>query len=255
MKKTKEPKVPPKKEKGSLRRSLLSLWRTVRGPLWKSAVALGVAGASLLLLIGSVTACMKDVYADRFFTVGEFSDKWATEDYDCILILGAGVRADGTPTAMLYDRIVVGTELYLAAAEAGHAVPLLMSGDHSGDYNEVGAMKSQAVEAGVPSEDIFLDHDGYSTYESLYRAKEMFGAEKVIIVSQGYHLYRALHIARELGMDAVGAPSDLQDYYLQTKYELREMLARVKDIYTAAELSPPCEITERVDLAGDGDDT
>ena len=118
----------------------------------------------------------------------------------------SSARDDGTPSDMLYDRVSVSAKVYAALGDT----PLLMSGDHTGDYNEVGVMKSLAVEMGIPSEDVFLDHEGYSTYESLYRAKAVFGAKKIIIITQEYHLHRALYIARELGMEAVGVSADLR---------------------------------------------
>jgi vancomycin permeability regulator SanA len=169
-------------------------------------------------------------------------------DYDCILVLGAGVRDDGSPSDMLYDRVSVSAKVYAALGDT----PLLMSGDHTGDYNEVGVMKSLATELGVPSEDIFLDHEGYSTYESLYRAKAVFGAKKIIIITQEYHLHRALYIARELGMEAMGVSADLRPYRLQGRYNAREHLARFKDFFTAAKGDYDGHLDPPVDLNGDG---
>ena len=126
-------------------------------------------------------------------------------DIDCAVILGAGVR-NGKPTPMLRDRLLVGIDLY----NSGAAKKLIMSGDHgSTDYDEVNIMKSFAVERGVPDEDIFMDHAGFSTYETIYRAKEIFEADNIIIVSQKYHLYRALYIAERLGVKAAGVSADL----------------------------------------------
>ena len=118
---------------------------------------------------------------------------------DCILVLGCGVREDGKPSDMLRDRLTRGLALY----DAGAAPKLLMSGDHGrADYDEVNTMKAVAVTAGVPSADVFMDHAGFSTYESIYRAKEIFEAKRIIIVTQEYHLYRALYLAEKLGLDA-----------------------------------------------------
>ena len=206
-------------------------------------VMLGAALAAALL---TVSFCMKDACRDQLLSPAEALIAMQEEDYDCILVLGAGVHADGTPSAMLYDRVLVGASLYT------ESVPMLMSGDHTGDYNEVDAMRTLALELGVASEDIFLDHEGFSTYESLYRVKEKFGAKRIVIVSQGFHLHRALFIARELGIEAVGVPSDLRDYRLQTKYEIREVLARFKDLYVASRGTRTYEVGETVDLSGDG---
>ena len=155
-------------------------------------------------------------------------------EYDLILVLGAGLKNNAQdPSHMLEDRLIVATDLYKSAADAH--VPLLMSGDRSGShYDEVTVMQRVALESGVPEADILLDPQGYSTYESLSHVRDDFGAKKILIVTQGYHLHRALHIARELGIDADGVSADLRDYHLQIRYELREMLARVKDLYVAA---------------------
>ena len=197
-------------------------------------------------LVITVSISMVDVTSDRISGISAS----AGGNYDCILVLGAGVRSDGTPSDMLRDRVTVACELYTAADTP---IPLLMSGDHTGDYNEVGVMKTLAATLGVPTEDIFLDHEGYSTYESLYRAKTVFGAERIIIVTQEYHLYRALYIARELGMDAVGVPANLRPYRGQLRYEAREMLARFKDLFTAIKGDYAKPLDAPVDLSGDGD--
>ena len=120
------------------------------------------------------------------------------KDIDCILILGAGVWGD-KPSPMLEDRLLQGIELY----KRGVAKKIIMSGDHgSKNYDEVNVMKNFAIEHGVPSEDIFMDHAGFSSYESMYRAKEIFGVKTAIVVTQKYHLYRSLYIAKRLGIEA-----------------------------------------------------
>lgn len=120
------------------------------------------------------------------------------KDIDCILILGAGVRGNN-PSPMLEDRLLQGIELY----KRGVAKKIIMSGDHgSKNYDEVNVMKNFAIEHGVPSEDIFMDHAGFSSYESMYRAKEIFGVKTAIVVTQKYHLYRSLYIAKQLGIKA-----------------------------------------------------
>lgn len=152
------------------------------------------------------------------------------DDVDCILVLGCGVQSDGRPSHMLEDRLKRGVALY----ESGAAPKLLMSGDHGRtEYDEVNTMKGYAQNAGVPSEDIFMDHAGFSTYESMYRAKDIFCAEKIIIVSQEYHLYRAIYIARALGIEAYGVAADYRSYSGQLYRDLREILARDKDFFTA----------------------
>ena len=172
------------------------------------------------------------------------------EDVDCILVLGCGVRENGEPSLMLQDRLNMGLQLYAAGA----APKLLMSGDHSrSDYDEVGAMKDYAMERGVPSDDVFMDHAGFSTYESMYRARDVFCAEKVIIVSQAYHLYRAVYDARALGLDAYGVAAEDINYLGQSGRDLREILARNKDFFYCIWKPEPTFLGEAIPVSGDGD--
>lgn len=174
------------------------------------------------------------------------------EDVDCILVLGCFVKNDGTPSDMLADRLRRGVELY----ELGASDKLLMSGDHGRqEYDEVSVMKQYAVDAGIVSSDVFMDHAGFSTYESVYRAKEIFEADKIIIVTQEYHLYRALYIAEKLGIEAYGVASDYRTYINQEKYDVREMLARVKDFASVIFKPEPQYLGEAIPVSGDGDVT
>ena len=222
-----------------------SFFRTLWRVGWRCGVLLLLCASLMLTLVMTVSSSMVKLSAEGIVATESLSPD---ADYDCILVLGAGVRDDGTPSDMLYDRVSVSTEVYAALGDT----PILMSGDHTGDYNEVGVMKSLATELGVPSEDIFLDHEGYSTYESLYRAKQVFGAKKIIIITQEYHLHRALYIARELGMEAMGVSADLRPYRLQGRYNAREHLARFKDFFTAAKGDYDGHLDPPVDLNGDG---
>jgi vancomycin permeability regulator SanA len=171
---------------------------------------------------------------------------------DCIIVLGAGVRSDGSPSPMLQDRINTGIELY----ENGVSDKILMSGDHTKKgYDEVNIMKDYAINKGIPSENVFMDHAGISTYDSIYRAKEIFLAEKILIVTQEYHLYRALHIAEKLGVEAYGVSADVRAYAGQELRELREKAARVKDFFKAI-LKPDSKIGgEAIPVSGNGDTT
>lgn len=170
------------------------------------------------------------------------------EDVDCIVVLGCLVRADGTPSDMLTDRLLTGTELYFNGASP----ILLMSGDHGQkEYDEVNAMKRFALEKGVSSDDIFMDHAGFSTYESMYRAKEIFGADKIIVVTQGYHLPRALYIAKSLGIEAYGVSADIRTYRGQTVRDIRELLARSKDFAYTLFKPEPTYLGEPISLLGD----
>lgn len=171
------------------------------------------------------------------------------EDVDCILVLGCYVHKDGNPSDMLHDRLRRGVELY----DLGAAPKLLMSGDHGRtDYDEVAAMKQFAINAGIPSEHIFMDHAGFSTYESLYRAKEIFQAKKILIVTQEYHLYRAIYIANQLGLEAYGVSADYRSYSGQTSRDIREFLARVKDFGTGIFKPEPTYLGDTIPIWGNG---
>ena len=171
------------------------------------------------------------------------------KDVDCILVLGCKVKDNGDPSDMLADRIRRGIELY----ESGAAPKIIMSGDHGqADYDEVNTMKQIAVDNGVPSIDVFMDHAGFSTYESIYRAKEIFGVKKMIIVTQDYHLYRALYIAESFGIEAYGVNADYREYWGQSKRDAREILARFKDFATVTLKPEPTYLGETIDISGDG---
>lgn len=172
------------------------------------------------------------------------------QDVDCIVVLGCQVRSDGTPSHMLEDRLKRGVALY----NNGTAPKLLMSGDHgTKGYDEVDAMKRYAVEAGVLSEDVFMDHAGFSTYETVYRAKEIFGAEKIVIVTQQYHLYRAMYIAEAMGMEVYGVAADYRQYSGQFARDVREVLARVKDFGMTIFWPEPTYLGEAIPISGNGE--
>ena len=171
------------------------------------------------------------------------------EQADCILVLGCGVRPNGAPSLMLQDRLDMGLRIY----ELGAAPKLLMSGDHGTvDYDEVNAMKDYAMAAGVASEDVFMDHAGFSTYESMYRARDVFCVQRVIIVSQKYHLYRAVYDARALGLEAWGVAAEDIAYLGQTVRDLREILARNKDALWCLLQPEPTFLGETIPVSGNG---
>jgi vancomycin permeability regulator SanA len=172
-----------------------------------------------------------------------------TEKAQCILVLGAAVKPDGSPSAILRDRLDVAIALY----KRGIAPKLLLSGDNgSVDYNEVKCMRNYAVGAGVASEDIFLDHAGFSTYESIYRARDVFGVSSMIVVTQKYHMYRALYIADKLGVSAVGVCSNQQSYSEQVIWSTREILARDKDFVQCIYKPEPTYLGSSIDISGSG---
>ena len=207
-------------------------------------LCLAVVGIATLFV---VNGHVKSVGKDRILTVEKAAK---LEDVDCIIVLGCQVKDDGSLSRMLRDRLIRALEVY----EAGAAPKLLMSGDHGReDYDEVGAMKNYAIENGVPSENVFMDHAGFSTYETVYRAKEIFEADKVIIVTQEYHLYRALYIAKQLGVDAYGVSSDLNTYAGQSMRDFREVLARCKDWAMCIFKPEPTYMGDEIPVSGNGD--
>ncbi|MCI9279932.1 MAG: DUF218 domain-containing protein [Bacilli bacterium] len=171
------------------------------------------------------------------------------ENIDAILVLGAGIRGKN-PSPMLEDRLKAAISLY----EKNNNIKMIMSGDHKrDDYNEVQVMKNYAIKNGVPSEHVFMDHAGFSSYESLYRAKEIFGVKKIVIVTQKYHLYRALYIAKKLGLEAYGVASNPRNYAGQTKREIRESLARIKDFFKCILKPEPTYLGKAISLSASGD--
>ena len=183
---------------------------------------------------------------DRILTEEQAAE---LEEIDCVLVLGCGLEADGSPSPMLHDRLQQGVALYQKEA----APKLLVSGDHGREeYDEVNAMKRFAEEQGVPSEDVFMDHAGFSTYESVYRARDIFQVRRMVIVTQEYHLSRALYIAKRLGIEAWGVPADPRTYSGQTARDLREILARDKDFLTCILKPKPTYLGKAIPVNGNG---
>ena len=209
-------------------------------------LCLSIVGAIMPFIINKH---VKSVGKDRILTVEKATE---LDDIDCIIVLGCQVRDDGSLSHMLRDRLMRGLEVY----KAGAASKFLMSGDHGREgYDEVGAMKQYAIDNGVPSENVFMDHAGFSTYETVYRAKEIFDADKVIIVTQEYHLYRALYIAKQLDLEAYGVSSDLNTYGGQEMRDLREFFARCKDFAMCIFKPEPTYLGEIISVDGNGDIT
>ncbi len=204
-----------------------------------------------LLCIGIVCAVAVlgiDLYVKKSTENYILSPENAGSGYDCILVLGCGVRGN-TPSHMLEDRLLQGIEL----CKNGASEKMLMSGDHGRDgYDEVNVMKDFAVERGIKSENIFMDHAGFSTYESMYRARDIFKAKKILIVTQDYHLYRAIFNARALGLEAYGVSSNPRSYSGQLYRDLREILARNKDFIYSIAQPEPTYLGEAIPVWGNG---
>lgn len=146
--------------------------------------------------------------------------------YDCILVLGAGIKNNSTPSDMLADRLDTAISLY----HRGYSDTLFLSGDRSGDdYDEVAVMRSYCLERGVSDTDMVCDTAGYSTYESVDNLRSYGSYDDILIVTQGYHLYRAIFIADAMGLEADGISATTRKYRGQNIRDLREGLARFKD--------------------------
>lgn len=209
--------------------------------IFKILIVIAIISIILVLFINFYVVGMAN---KRMIKDNDYS---SLKNVDCILILGAGIWGD-KPSPMLQDRLDEGVKLY----KEGISSKIIMSGDHGREeYDEVNIMKEYAIEQGVPSEDIFMDHAGFSTYESIYRAKEIFDADNIVIVTQEYHLYRALYIAEKLDINAYGVNSDPRKYNGQTFRELREILARNKDFINCIIKPEPTYLGESIPVSGD----
>lgn len=201
---------------------------------------------SLILLVGIAVAGINiymvssvDEYILTMDEVGEY-------DFDCVMVMGAGIW--GTqPSPMLQERLDFGNEVYFT----GCTERILMTGDHAREeYDEVNIMKDCAIEAGVPADNVFMDHAGLSTYESMYRARDVFQVEKMVVVTQKYHLYRAVYDARKLGIDAYGVAADKMQYGFYNN--MREWLARVKDFIYCIVQPEPTYLGEAIPISASG---
>lgn len=170
-------------------------------------------------------------------------------DADCALVLGCGIVDENTPSDMLKDRLDVGIALYKQ-----DVVPkILLSGDNGQEhYDEIHVMLQYVRDEGVPEEDIFCDHAGFSTYDSMHRAGSVFECEKVIVVTQKYHEYRALYIGDKLGLEVIGVSADQRKYFGQSYRDAREVLARIKDFGKAFVRSKPKYGGEAIPISGSG---
>lgn len=213
------------------------------------AIVIGVVVLVVIVFTLGINAFVRLSTKNRIIDADEAAD---LTDVDCIIVLGASVKHGNTPSLMLSDRLDRAIELY----KAGVAPKIIMSGDHGSKYyNEVQVMKDYAIARGVPSEDIFMDHAGFSTYDTMYRAKEIFGAKKVVIVTQKYHLYRSVYVAKKLGMDAYGVAAKDARYHGQTKRDLREIVAVNKDFIWSIFKFKPTFLGDKIPLDQSGDVT
>lgn len=165
------------------------------------------------------------------------------------IVPGALVQPDGRMSTMLADRVRQATALW----RAGKVERILVSGDHhTWAYDEPDTMRKALVRAGVPGRVVFEDHAGFDTWATMVRARSVFGVRDAVVVTQGFHMPRALYLAEAAGIDATGLTSDLHPYGVQgTKSDLREMLSRVKAVADTT-LNTPAMAGPQIPIEGDG---
>lgn len=164
------------------------------------------------------------------------------------IVLGAKVMGNGTPSSTLADRVAAGVALY----RAGKVKKLLLSGDHGQtSYDEVDCMRAYAEKVGVPAEDIFMDHAGFNTYDTMYRARDIFKVKSAIVVTQKYHLWRSVYLAKSLGLEVSGFPADKSP--MHTRDFIREVLARANAVLEVSLTHPkPRILGSAIPITGDG---
>ena len=172
--------------------------------------------------------------------------------YPVGIVLGARVVGATVIEGVYEDRLETAAELY----RKGKIAKILVSGDHGQvDYDEVNAGKDYLLKEGIPGVDIFLDHAGFDTYDSIYRAKNIFGIDKALVITQDFHLPRALYFTESLKMHALGCRADLHKYENIASMERREILARVKAWFSILCGAHPKYMGETYDISGDGETT
>ncbi len=196
------------------------------------ALGLVVAGANLAVLHGGSTAGA---------SVGGTAN--------CAVVLGAGLRDDGSPSDVLRDRLDESLALY----RAGRVGRIIVSGDHrTPAYDEPNAMRAYLEANGVPAEVVFMDHAGLDTYSSMWRARHVFGATRIVVVTQRFHLARAVWSARALGMQAEGSAADRHVYRGIAWLQMREVISRTKAVVDVTVGRTPHHDGPPIDLGGDG---
>lgn len=204
------------------------------------------ATAGALALVAFLMAALPAAYAHVRYQSRIYEDPAQVPGAPVAIVFGAGVWPDGQPSLMLADRLDAAVELY----RLGKVRRLLMTGDNGrADYDEVTAMKRYAVARGVPADRVNLDYAGFRTYDSAYRARAVFGVSRAVLVTQRYHLPRALYLANSFGIDAVGLAAGRHDYPRQAYYNLREAAALALTWYEVHVLRPlPRYLGDPVDL-------
>lgn len=202
-----------------------------------------------LITLGVISFFAIQIHMKQTTKAYIFSDVSEFEVCDAVMVLGASVYSSGRPSPLLADRLDKGYELYVS----GKAKKILVSGDHGqSNYDEVNSMRNYLLEKGAPREDIFMDHAGFNTYDSMYRAKEVFRVETLLISTQEFHINRAVYIARKLGITAFGYPGEDKEAYGMRYLNARESLARVKAFWDTAIRREPKYLGDAIPITGSG---
>lgn len=203
----------------------------------------------IMIIIGFLLLLSVNSYVKFSVSKNMVSEEKVPDEYDIALVLGAGLK-NGKPSPVLKDRLDTALDLYKNKVIS----KIIVSGDHGKKYyDEVNVMKNYLIENNVLSEDIFMDHAGFSTYDSIYRLRDVFEVKKVVIVTQKFHLYRSLYISKMLGVDAVGVSATKRHYAGEIKFELREILARDKDFVKTIFKPEPKYLGDTISVFESGD--
>ncbi|MCX8033253.1 MAG: YdcF family protein [Thermoleophilia bacterium] len=219
----------------------------------KKAIRLPIAIAAALVVVAGLLFLGANLLIPLAARKHIVSDLSQAPEAQCAIVLGAKVYPDGTPAPMLADRLETGIKLY----EIGKVKKLLLSGDHGqATYDEVNVMLEYVLARGVPSEDVFTDHAGFDTYDTMYRARDVFQVRTALVVTQAFHLPRAVYTARTLGLEATGVAADIQPYTDELQNRAREWLARVKAALELHITHPkPKYLGSPIPIEGDGRST
>ncbi len=204
----------------------------------------------IIVITGTVFFCVLGIwiYFSLFASKRIYVSNDSLPEKYVAIVLGAKVYSNGNPSDMLEDRLLTAFDLY----KAGKVKRFLLSGDHgTTSYDEVDGMKNYLTKLGVKKEDIFLDHAGFDTYDSMYRAREIFEVRDALIVTQGYHLPRAVFLARKLGIDAEGVIADRRPYRNSNIFKARELGAQVKSFFELVFRIKPKHLGEQIPITGD----
>ncbi|MHB1452512.1 MAG: SanA/YdcF family protein [Saccharofermentanales bacterium] len=220
-----------------------------RNKLFRKILRAVMTALVLLIMISVILTLAIDFYVSRLGRKNVREPGAISGDLDCIIVPGASVIGNSIPSAILQDRLDVAYNLYLSSG----IDKIIVSGDHGTIfYDEVNVMRNYLISKGVPGEKIFMDHAGFDTYQTLYRARDVFEVKRAVIVTQDFHLYRALYIGKKLGLELYGVDSAIRQYGHDIYNRLREFPARAKAFIECEIVRPVPEfLGEKIPISGD----